>query len=858
MLGGGDVQRSALCISGGGISSATFALGALQGLAELGILENFDYLSTVSGGGYIGGWLTAWKERSGGINKVIPELKSSACPVSADKLDPIQHLREYSNFLSPKLGFFSADSWTLVATVARNMFLNWLVFIPLLMFALMVPRIVLSLARLGETCESFYPALSQWFLYLKYVVPIAGGVSFAIGVFFVLYYLPGVGHKNHTEAQFLKYCFTPFFLAVLALIINDAWFTGGTHNEDPTLGFWELLLWVAGCGALGYVAFFCWRPIKARLDRRSNKNAVHKWPKLKWPGLLTAGICTSFSTAGGAWLLVSQWFRHLHWPVYVTFALPLLFLSFGVAVAGFVGLTSRTLDDDDREWLARAGAWGLLCTLSWAGFSALTLLGPKLIFHLHAWADSALAAAGGLSGLVATLAGLSNKTRAQSDRNGESANKSKGLLDLAGKLAAPVFIAVFLSCLALLTNWVLWKTRAVGGDWKDHQELLEQTRTEHAVLLAMGFVAFSWIMAKFFIDINKFSLQAMYRNRIIRAWLGASNAKPDLNDFTGFAGNDNPLLSQLTPELKPFHIMNMTLNLVAGKRLAWQQRKAESFTASPLHCGFGESYRPASGYGGKGGLSLGTAMAISGAAASPNMGYHSSPALTFIMTLFNARLGAWLGNPRRDEWTHEGPKSAFDSIVREALGMTNSDCPYVYLSDGEHFENLALYEMVRRHCRCIIVLDGGADPLYSYDNLGNAVRKVRIDMKIPIKFEQPFLMPLAEPKYRCAIAEIGYKNLCNQLENGCLIYIKPVVLGSEPPDVTNYKSTNPAFPHQSTANQFFNESQTESYRMLGLCTMTEIFRRWDSAAGFEGVVKNARDYLRPQPLAAAAAAGKQQ
>jgi hypothetical protein len=63
-LGGGDVQRSALCISGGGIRSATFALGALQGLADLGILENFDYLSTVSGGGYIGGWLMAWKERN--------------------------------------------------------------------------------------------------------------------------------------------------------------------------------------------------------------------------------------------------------------------------------------------------------------------------------------------------------------------------------------------------------------------------------------------------------------------------------------------------------------------------------------------------------------------------------------------------------------------------------------------------------------------------------------------------------------------------------------------------------------------------------------------------------------------------
>ena len=62
---------SALCISGGGIRSATFALGALQSMADHGFLTEFDYLSTVSGGGYIGSWLTAWIQRSGGLDKVV-------------------------------------------------------------------------------------------------------------------------------------------------------------------------------------------------------------------------------------------------------------------------------------------------------------------------------------------------------------------------------------------------------------------------------------------------------------------------------------------------------------------------------------------------------------------------------------------------------------------------------------------------------------------------------------------------------------------------------------------------------------------------------------------------------------------
>src|SRR6476659_577782 len=53
--------HAALCLSGGGVRSASFGLGVLQGFAQSGVLGDFDYLSTVSGGGYIGGWLSAWR-----------------------------------------------------------------------------------------------------------------------------------------------------------------------------------------------------------------------------------------------------------------------------------------------------------------------------------------------------------------------------------------------------------------------------------------------------------------------------------------------------------------------------------------------------------------------------------------------------------------------------------------------------------------------------------------------------------------------------------------------------------------------------------------------------------------------------
>jgi hypothetical protein len=537
--------------------------------------------------------------------------------------------------------------------------------------------------------------------------------------------------------------------------------------------------------------------------------------------------------------------------VYTTFAMPLLFTSLGLAVTIFVGFTSRVLEDDDREWLARAGAWGMLSLSAWMGFSAMTLFAPELVFFLHAklklWADTTFATAGGISGVLAALAGFSNKAK-----NGKSGSKEGSALDLAGKLAAPVFIVIFLASLAVFDNWLLSKAHLVKSAFMSHKELLENTRPEHAVLLALVCFYFSWMMAKF-IDINKFSLQAMYRNRLIRAYLGASNPNPQINQFTGFDQTDDFYLKNLTPSLKPFHVVNMTLNLLSGERLAWQQRRAAPFTVSPLHCGSEIlGYRPSGEYGGENGISLGTALAISGAAASPNMGYYSSPAITFIMTLFNARLGSWLGNPKRKSWRDSGPHSAFNSIIREAMGRTDESSPYVYLSDGGHFENLGLYEMVRRRCRYIVALDGGGDPQYHYEALGNALRKIRIDMKIPIDFLQPHSSPGETPKSRCAVAEIRYKEIDPELENGYLVYIKPVVLAGDDSDVTAYQSAHPAFPHESTGNQWFNESQTESYRMLGVRSVLDTFKKpWDAQQKFEGVIK-AAGYEKARAMGATA------
>ena len=291
------------------------------------------------------------------------------------------------------------------------------------------------------------------------------------------------------------------------------------------------------------------------------------------------------------------------------------------------------------------------------------------------------------------------------------------------------------------------------------------------------------------------------------------------------------------PPYSLMHVVNVALNLVGGERLAWQERKAAPFTISPLHCGSHYvGYRRAREYGGRDGITLGTAAAISGAALSSNMGYHSSSsAVTFVLTLFNARLGWWLGNPGirgsdlvRGACTfQEGyPSSSIRPLVFEAFGLTDDTRRDVLLSDGGHFDNLGLYEMVLRRCRYIVLVDGSQDPHGKFEDLGSAVRKIRIDLGVPIEFRDldrilpdrdvtPQSGPGREKGAYCAIGHIQYRAVDPGADPGILIYIKPTMHGTEPADVRQYAATDPDFPHQSTLDQLFDESQFESYRALG-------------------------------------------
>ncbi len=862
-------KRSALCLSGGGIRSATFALGVLQGLARVKVLPQFHYLSTVSGGGYIGGWLTAWLHHS--RNDVVAVADSLATLDPANKLDPepppVSHLRDYSNYLAPRPGLLSADTWTLAGTILRNLILVWLVLVPLLAAGLTVPRLYLALIQDAHTST---------------VLLGVGAIALAWAVAYIGASIPNSTAALRGQGRFLALCLAPLLISVLCLTTYWAW--SPTREWKHFVGFGVVVHLIAWAG---YMLWLLSPWGEARTSKRSGGQAVVA-ALAELAIVVIAGAVAGFI----AWALANLFFPDLasFMLLYACLA-PGVFLSaFLLAATLLVGLLSRWTNDEDREWWARCGAWMLIAGVVWLVMSALVLFGPLLFSRtVVAWL---LASVGGVSGLIALVGGWSARSAA-----GTTSAAPRGPASTLGRLSLPaaaaVFAAVLLLAMSLLTSGLfgllmdrftnLALTVAFTAQWPhvqkvplDHVFVLLTSSPLLVVVVGAG-LALLGSVAAWLINTNKFSLHAMYRARLIRAYLGASNLGRHGNPFTGFDETDNIQMHELWPTSPPpppasggrptqralFHVVNMALNLVHGDRLAWQERKAHSFTVSPLHAGSvavsnGGAYRrtrsnpgaPHSHYGGPRGMSLGTAITISGAAASPNMGYHSSPLVTFLMTLFNARLGWWLGNPGpagENTFYLSSPRFTIRPIVAEAFGLTDRTSPYVYLSDGGHFDNLGLYEMVLRRCHFVVVSDAGCDGKGELNDLGGAIRKIRADLGIPIDFPNgiPIYPRSADAATRTrgrywAVGRIRYSvvdppvtpadaaaaRAARDARDGWLLYVKPAFYGTEPPDVYEYAMANAEFPHEPTVDQFFSESQFESYRMLGVHAIARLCDGW--------------------------------
>jgi hypothetical protein len=317
--------------------------------------------------------------------------------------------------------------------------------------------------------------------------------------------------------------------------------------------------------------------------------------------------------------------------------------------------------------------------------------------------------------------------------------------------------------------------------------------------------------------------QNIWSNRRAPEQYPAAGTEPDKK--TGPIGNRLrlPLKDLKEPGLTPYHLVNAIVNLPASANQELRGRNGDFFLISPRVCG-----SPICGYFATETLTakdqhldLGTAMAISGAAAAPNMGFHTLPQFRFLMALLNVRLGYWipnLGKPR----PVSGRGVGFDYLLREMAGHMNENLDFLNLSDGGHIENLGVYELMRRKCKFIICVHGGASLGTERGDLQRLQRYVRIDLGIELEYDLNDLQPDAARQVRAYATLVKVKYSKDEI--GWMIYLKPAITGGEPPYVLDFRYAVPEFPNEGLLDQAYSEEKFEAYRALGEWLAESLFR----------------------------------
>lgn len=320
-----------------------------------------------------------------------------------------------------------------------------------------------------------------------------------------------------------------------------------------------------------------------------------------------------------------------------------------------------------------------------------------------------------------------------------------------------------------------------------------------------------------FANVNHVSMHRYYRDRLMETYMPHNLESLGLGQDVGVNAADCCDLDSIEQTIAPYHLINANANMVGSKNPKLRGRGGDNFILSPLFCGASSTgYRRTADYAG-GRMNLATAFAISGAAVDPNTCATRSRPLTFLMTLFNVRLGYWARNPKR-------PPGTLGSLFRpswywymftEMLGNGMSESHrYIHLSDGGHFENLGLYELIQRRCRYIVIADAGADPNWDFDDLARVIRLVRVDFGAAIDLDISPLMPQGEDR-RSPQAFVRGKVTYADGSQAELIYVTTLVVDGLPEDIYGYRREHSEFPDEPTADQFFDEAQFEAYRELG-------------------------------------------
>ncbi len=373
--------------------------------------------------------------------------------------------------------------------------------------------------------------------------------------------------------------------------------------------------------------------------------------------------------------------------------------------------------------------------------------------------------------------------------------------------------------------------------------------------IILGSVA---LLVGLLVNTNLLGIHRMYRDRLMETFLPNMGSVKN-NKWEQATDADNTSINEVcqSPKPRPYHLINTNIILSDSEESQYRGRSGDSFILSPLYCGSrATGWRVSQDYmsSGKGadsgcGITLPTAMAISGAAVNPNAGVAGQGPTTnrlvsIFLSLLNIRTGYWAANPKQPGSSSVPPNFLYPGLRDIFSAGLHENAKMVELTDGGHFENLGIYELIQRRVKVIISIDGGEDPKFKFDDLGNAIERVRVDFGALITFDSRYnryrlksLLPgsskegsLLNKKYALAergfaIAKIRYPKTEAVAEmEGTLIYIDTTMVPNLPQDVYSYKSAHDSFPDQSTADQFFDEGQFEAYRELGYAIAKDMIK----------------------------------
>jgi hypothetical protein len=777
---------SGLALSGGGIRSATFCLGVVQALAEADQLKRFDYLSTVSGGGYLGASLLWWA--SGGASEPgkgttfglapwhhpdpglrFPYVSPDQLPMDQAGASPgteppspfarLDHLRRHGRYLTPGRGI---TLMSLFSAVVRGAFLQLAFWLPLLALLL------LGLITLLNGRPEASPGLATPLLWD--VLWRGGLLGLGLCVAGLLYWWltrHGPDHPPSGVERALERPRPVSILAVLALMTGLAvWLAA----SSPA---WQGLVALLGVAGMMLVAF----------------------------GLLAL----LYGLLSGCLVMIER-----HWG--------------DGRSQGFLHLMGY---DMRRLWDTWAGLGALLTIalaligslplLSWSGVVGLLVAGPSA---------SGIGALLGGTALASFAFSRSQQQFHESEPERQpwrSAILASGLLLAGVLLLAHEFAMLLLQRVAPASPWAL-------------------------LLLLAGLLLFGMLCHP-----NHISVHRYYRDRLMEAYM------PGVRQTEAAVGGPAPnaadtlSLSACREALArvPFPLINTNLVLVNARNARRRDIGGDNFVLSPLFCGSTVTGWRATDRYPASRLTLATAMAISGAAANPNTGFGGvgktrSRPVALAMALLNVRLGYWLPHPDPGQATRWPlPASQLWPGLCAFLPCGHHEAArFQELSDGGHFENLGLFELLRRRTRLVVAVDGSQDEGSRFASLQLALSRCRELLGVQIVFDHCYetqrgtypadqgggpldpLIPRHPVAYPAGACLARHAHLIGRIhypagggypaQRGTLILVKSALIPGLPLRLMGYRDRSPSFPNEPTRNQFFTEEQFEAYRELGV------------------------------------------